>query len=138
MPSSGARKVLGLANTGCYSHQMLIRKVGEELLVRGHEFAMLVSDVDVVGVEALAGVKGMQIIRFAGPPNIGTEAWAASLPQDPVEVHFSLILDHLEVPDECFCSRYSSLPGNTVPNHTQLSTLKRTGSLTMLCPKCRV
>ena len=80
------QNVLGFANTGCYSHQMVIRKIGEELVLRGHHFAMLLSEADEIGGEALAGVSGMRIIRFAGPIGIGTQAWAASLPQDPVEV----------------------------------------------------
>ena len=90
MPSV-AQNVLGFANTGCYSHQMLIRKIGEELVLRGHQFAMLVSEADEIGGEALAGTSGMRVIRFAGPLDIGTQAWAASLPQDPVEVQLVML-----------------------------------------------
>ena len=86
---SAAQNVLGLANTGCYSHQMLIREVGRELIARGHQFAMLVSDVDEIGTEALAGVNGIDIVRFPGPPGIGTQTWAATLPQDPVQVRLN-------------------------------------------------
>ena len=86
MPRSVALKLLGFANTGCHSHQMLMRQIGQELAGRGHHFAMLVSDVDEVGEEALDGVSGIQTTRFSGPPHLGTQDCAAKLPQDPVEV----------------------------------------------------
>ena len=51
---------------------------------------MLVSKHDELSKSVLEGAPGVDLVQFAGPPDMGTEEWAASLPQDPQQVKLCL------------------------------------------------
>jgi len=65
---------------------MLLLKIGQELINRGHTFSLLVSAYDAMSLQVVSGVSHIQVLTFQGPLYAGTEEWAARLPQDPQEV----------------------------------------------------
>ena len=78
--------ILGFSMVGTSSHQMLLLKIGQELITRGHTFSLLVSAYDAMSLQVVFGVSHIQVLTFQGPLYAGTEEWAARLPQDPQEV----------------------------------------------------
>ncbi len=67
---------------GTSSHQMLLLKVRQELVDRGHTFSLLVSAYDTMSLQVVSGVSNIQVLTFQGPLYAGTEEWTARLPQD--------------------------------------------------------
>ena len=67
--------------------KVLVR-VGKELARRGHNFTVLVSDQDSISRRVLKtrGFPGLEVVTFAGPPGVGSDAWAAEMSRDPQEV----------------------------------------------------
>lgn len=78
--------ILGFSMVGTSSHQMLLLKIGQELVNRGHTFSLLVTTYDTMSLQVVSGVSNIQVLMFQGPLYAGTEEWAARLPQDPQEV----------------------------------------------------
>jgi len=83
-----ASSVLGVATIGARSHTMNVVRIGRELVERGHNFSMLISESDNIGAETLdaRAFPGLKIITFRGPPGIGTEEWASGFTRDPQKV----------------------------------------------------
>ena len=67
-------------------HQMLLLKVGRELIRCGHTFSLPVGAHDALSLQVVSGVSDLQMLTFPGPLYAGHEERAASLPQDPQEV----------------------------------------------------
>lgn len=78
--------MLGFAMVSTSLHQMLLLKVGRELIRCGHTFSLLVSAHDALSLQVVSGVSDLQMLTFQGPLYAGQEERAASLPQDPQEV----------------------------------------------------
>ena len=78
--------VLGFATVGLCSHQMLLIKIGRELIARGHKFGLLLSAHDTISRAALENAKHIQLLTFEGHADSGTHNWAARMPQTPAEV----------------------------------------------------
>lgn len=83
-----ASKVLVFTMPGMRSHHMNMVKLAHELSNRGHTVSMLVSSYDEIGqdVYVTRGFAGLDEIKFAGAPGLGTEAWASKLSRDSAEV----------------------------------------------------
>ena len=83
-----ASKVLVFTMPGMRSHHMNMVKLAKELADRGHTVSMLVSCYDEIGqnVYATRGFAGLDEIRFAGAPEMGTEDWASKLSRDSAKV----------------------------------------------------
>lgn len=83
-----ADSVLGFAVMAGLSHQLNILRIGQELAARGHNFSMLLSSTDAIGIDALnkRSFPGLQLVSFDGPQGVGTEEWASGLSRDPQEV----------------------------------------------------
>ena len=88
-----ASKVLVFTMPGMRSHHMNMVKLAKQLNERGHSVSMLVSSYDEIGqnVYATRGFTGLNEIRFAGAPGMGTEAWASKLSRDSAEVSLPLM-----------------------------------------------
>lgn len=67
-------------------------KLAKELNERGHSVSMLLSSYDEIAqnVYATRGFVGLNQVRFAGAPGMGTEAWASKLSRDSAEVFLLL------------------------------------------------
>ncbi|DBB11136.1 TPA: hypothetical protein ACH3X3_006595 [Trebouxia sp. C0006] len=63
-------------------------RVGQELASRGHPFTFLVSDQENMGLKHL-GAKafpGLEVVEFAGPPDIGTQDWFTQFSRDVMAI----------------------------------------------------
>lgn len=84
----GAHSILGFAVMAGVSHQLNVLKIGHELADRGHEFSMLLSSQDAIGIDTITkhAFPGLKMVTFSGPAGVGTEEWASSLSRDPQTV----------------------------------------------------
>ena len=110
-----ADSVLGFAVMAGLSHQLNILRIGQELAARGHNFSMLLSSTDSIGVDAVnkRSFPGLQLVSFDGPQGVGTEEWASGLSRDPQEVQHS-------------CLSYAVLRS---PKHPSISCVRRHAGL---------
>ena len=99
---SCSSSILGLAPIGARSHLMNVLRVGQELVERGHSFALVHSTSDVINEETIMtrSFPGLQVYRFNGPPDIGTREWAADSSRDPQEVGEQYLQRHSAGRDE--------------------------------------
>ena len=88
-----AASILSISSPGARSHQMNLLRIGRELAQRGHAFDVLISRDDVILQSLLKSrlrwFDGLTVIKYDGPPGIGTEAWGSSLSRDPIVVRTS-------------------------------------------------
>lgn len=102
---ASAASILSISSPGARSHQMNLLRIGRELHARGHGFDVLVSRDDVIlqGLlkSRLRWFDGLKVIKYDGPPGIGTEAWGSSLSRDPVVVRTS----------HCLVMSFTGVPG---------------------------
>lgn len=66
----------------------LFARVGQELIIRGHSFTVLISSEDETSQHTFITRKtpGMQAITFQGTAGVGALEWASTLSRDPVQV----------------------------------------------------
>ena len=103
------KRFLGIAAIGSRSHQICMLRVGQELASRGHPFTFLVSDQENMGLKHL-GAKafpGLEVVEFAGPPDIGTQDWFTQFSRDVMAVGILLSLGTLT--SDFHCSRQEVL-----------------------------
>ncbi|DBA78167.1 TPA: hypothetical protein ACH3X2_008133 [Trebouxia sp. C0005] len=83
-----SKRFLGIAAIGSRSHQFCMLRVGQELASRGHHFTFLVSDQEDMGLKHL-GTKafpGLEVVEFAGPPDVGTQDWFTRFSRDVMAI----------------------------------------------------
>jgi len=106
------KRFLGIAAIGSRSHQFCMLRVGQELASRGHHFTFLVSDQEDMGLKHL-GAKafpGLEVVEFAGPPDIGTQDWFTRFSRDVMAVGVLLSLATLTLAWHDFhCTRHEML-----------------------------
>ena len=86
--------ILGFAVMAGVSHQLNVLKIGHELANRGHNFSILLSSTDAIGISTVTtnAFPGLGILTFEGPIGVGTEEWASGLSRDPQKVQYLPLL----------------------------------------------
>jgi len=107
-----SKRFLGIAAIGSRSHQFCMLRVGQELPSRGHHFTFLVSEQENMGLKHL-GAKafpGLEVVEFAGPPDIGTQDWFTRFSRDIMAVGILLSFGTLTLAWHDFhCTRHEVL-----------------------------
>ncbi len=107
-----SKRFLGIAAIGSRSHQFCMLRVGQELPSRGHHFTFLVSEQENMGLKHL-GAKafpGLEVVEFAGPPDIGTQDWFTRFSRDIMAVGILLSYGTLTLAWHDFhCTRHEVL-----------------------------
>jgi len=107
-----SKRFLGTAAIGSRSHQFCMLRVGQELPSRGHHFTFLVSEQENMGLKHL-GAKafpGLEVVEFAGPPDIGTQDWFTRFSRDIMAVGILLSYGTLTLAWHDFhCTRHEVL-----------------------------
>ena len=87
-----AASILCIPLPGARSHQMNLLRVGQELSERGHDFTFLLSEYDTIGQGIVESRRfpGLKVIKFDGPPGMGSAEWERDLPRDPFQVSVTL------------------------------------------------
>lgn len=80
--------VLAFAAVGARSHQFCVLRIGQALAARGHNFTLLISDQDDLGLDKLGSTAlvGLDLVTFRGPPFVGTDLWNQQRSRDLLEV----------------------------------------------------
>lgn len=100
VPQTSASSVLGFGRVGGRSHHLVLLRIGQELIDRGHTFTLLISvhDHDKLPPSMLdrEEAKGVKVVTFAGPvpPPLSSHGWLAidQVRKDPVGVDVQQIM----------------------------------------------
>lgn len=95
LPQTSASSVLGVGRVGGRSHHLILLRIGQELIDRGHTFTLLISvhDHDKLPPSMLdtEQAKGVKFVTFTGPmpPPLSSHGWLAidQVQKNPIGVY---------------------------------------------------
>jgi hypothetical protein len=71
-----AEKIYGIAYPGGHSHQLILAKIGRELVARGHQFVYIQSSLDALNTNNLTG---LTVLTYEAPMSV--QEWADVQPK---------------------------------------------------------